>query len=241
MPCSFPRLTSALLVLVASVQAAEPPPPAGSPPAAFSPETYAAVGSAFAQNTRLAELGWTEAQFNAFLDGVRATFQGRPRALDAQARLLHDAIGLRVQALVAQEARARQDHFADPARLAAYMKDVAKTFKLQIADSGLAFGLVSRGGGARPGPDDSVVVSYNAVAADAKTELPALSVKQHRIKVAELLPGLAEGIQMMTMGSSAILVLPPDLSYGGAEWPPDVARGTPLIFTVALHEISAAP
>lgn len=230
----------ALLLLAASFRAAEPAAPA-TVPAAFSLEAYSAVGSGFAQNTRLPDLGWTEAQFEAFLLGVRAAFQGKPLALDAQARLLHDAIGLRVQALVEQDERARQQQFAEPDRLEAYMKEVTKAFKLQRADSGLAFALVTRGGGARPGPDDTVVVTYNAVAADAKTELTSLSVKRHRLKVSELLPGLAEGIQMMTMGSSAMLVVPPDLSYGEGTWPAEVPRGSPLIFSVNLHEIIPAP
>jgi FKBP-type peptidyl-prolyl cis-trans isomerase len=229
---------SASLGLAAFLPAAEPAAPA---PPTFPMDAYVALGSNFAQNTRLAELGWTDVQFEAFVDGLRATFHGSPKPFDTQARLLHEAISRRLQALAEEAQRAREKHYSGPEGIEEYMKDAAKNFKLQRSDSGLAFGLMSRGGGARPGPDDTVVVTYNAVSADAQTELPALSAQRRRVKVADLLPGLAEGVQMMTIESSALLVLPPDLSYGTGAWPAEVSRGSPLIFSVNLHEIIAAP
>ena len=234
------RRIFALLGLIPFIHAAEPATPAVAP-GAYPLETYAVVGSSFAQSTRLADLDWTEEQFNAFLEGVRATLRGKPHPLDERARALLEETGRRLQQRAAPETLAPQEFFADPARLEAYMKDMTKNFKLQRADSGLAFGLMPRGGGARPGPDDTVVVSYHAVAADAKTELPSLAVKQQRVRVAELLPGLAEVVQMMTVGSATMVILPPDLSYGAGEWPPGVVRGTPLIYTLVLHEVISPP
>src|SRR5688572_27015698 len=77
----FPVL---LLPPLAAAFAAEPP-PAPAPAAPYPQEAYASLGSNFARDTGLAQLGWTEEQFNAFLDGVRATYRGRPYAFSEQA------------------------------------------------------------------------------------------------------------------------------------------------------------
>jgi hypothetical protein len=95
-------------------------------------------------------------------------------------------------------------------------------------------------GTARPGPDDTVVVTYEVVAADMQTELPRLGAKARRVRVSELPPGLAEGVQMLAADGTAMLVVPPDLAFADDAWPADVPRA-PLIFTVKLHEIIAAP
>lgn len=235
---SLKRLLPALALSAGLARAADPGglrPAAGSYPL----EAYVAVGSNFAQNTRLADLGMDEKEFAAFLDGVKAAFHGQPRSLDPQARQLHEAFRQRLQHLAEEESRARQNYFADPAHLEAYMKDAVKTFHLQRSDSGLAYGLVASGTG-RAGPDDTVVLSYDVIAADGQTELPQLSVKGKRTKVADLLPGLAEGVQMMVAHGSAMLILPPDLSYGDGPWPDGVVRGTPIIYTVKLEEILTA-
>lgn len=208
--------------------------PSSKPANTYSNETYASLGSSFAQNSRLTDLGWTETQFEAFIQGLRATFEGHPLALTPEAEQLQAAVGKRVEELVAQEHRA---YFSDPARLEAYMKQRVKELRLQRSDSGLAFGLMVRPGGSRPGPEDTVVLSLEAAAADGQTELPALKIDHRRMRVSDLLPGLAEGVQMMAADSSAMFIVPPALSYGDGAWPDGVERGAPIMFTVQLHEV----
>lgn len=236
------RFLSALLLLTPAVRAAEPAAPAKGA-AEFPLEAYAALGSAIAQNTRLPGLGWNDAQIEAFLGGLRAAFKGKPYALDERTKVLQADIRRRLQEIAAKETSAGggQEYFADPARLEAYLKEAAKTLHLERSDSGLAYNIISRGEGARPGPDDTVVISCKVTTADAKTDLPQLGADHRRIKVSELLPGLAEGAQMMTKDSVGMFILPPDLSFGQNEWPAGVERGTPLIFTLALHEVIVAP
>jgi FKBP-type peptidyl-prolyl cis-trans isomerase FkpA/FKBP-type peptidyl-prolyl cis-trans isomerase FklB len=219
-------------VATGSVFSGQPAPP--NQTNSYSAETYASLGSSFAQNSRLTQLGWTENQFEAFIEGLRATFRGRPLAMTAEAQQLQESIGQRVQELVAQE---HQTYYADPARLEAYMKQRAKELRLQRSDSGLAFALLPQPEGSRPGPDDAVVISLEAAAADGQTEIPNLKIDHRRMRVSDLLPGLAEGVQMMQPGSSGLYLVPPALSYGDGTWPAGVERGTPIMFTLKLHEI----
>ena len=48
------------------------------------------------------------------------------------------------------------------------------------------------------------------------------------MKMENLLPGLMEGLQMMTIDASAVFVLPPNLSFGNNPWPDGVQRGAPI-------------
>ncbi len=214
-----------------------------APPAAPAPlSAYAAVGASLVQDNKLTQLGWTEAQIDAFLSGVRSGFRGEGPPVDAQAQSLLNEIGRRMQALTEAEERQRYgtEAFARPGRLTEYLKEIRKQFGLEMSDSGLCYAIRSAGYGAMPTAEDTVIISYKVSKADTQTDLPQLMVDKLRIKVADLPPGLAEGFQMMTVGSIALMVLPPDLSFGDGEWPAGTDRGTPLVFTVKLHEIAAA-
>lgn len=226
-------LSLAALFGAAALQAATPSAPL---------EAYAAVGSSIVDDNRLGRLGWTEAQVEAFLTGVRAAFRGEGRPVDAAAQALLNEIGRRMQEMEQAELRVRfgAEAFARPGHLQNYLKEICKQYQLERSDSGLCYG-IKAGYGPRPGPGDSVVISYKVTLADATTEVPALAVNRQKVRVADLMPGLAEALQMMTVDSAAMLVLPPDISFGAGEWPAGTERGTPLLFTVKLHEVIAAP
>lgn len=55
--------------------------------------------------------------------------------------------------------------------------------------------------------------------------------------VTDLLPGLAEGVQLLKPGGKALVYLPPQLSFGTGDWPDKVPRGMPLAFFLELHEV----
>jgi FKBP-type peptidyl-prolyl cis-trans isomerase len=210
--------------------------PKGTPaPAAPTPlSALSAIGSLLAVSNHLDELGWSEAQIDAFVDGVRAAIHGKPYPFDDAARDASNAIGRRVDEI---EAREQAQEFAKPGALEKYLKDICKQMGLQESDSGLCYGIKFGAKGIRPGPDDTVVVSCTAIAADGKTPIPQLSNQNARGKVSGMLPGFVEGLQMMTVGSDAFFVLPPALSFGAGAWPPGVQRGAPLIFRIELKEV----
>jgi hypothetical protein len=68
-----------------------------------------------------------------------------------------------------------------------------------------------------------------------------LTFKQRRVRVEELIPGLVEIVQMMSPDGSALVLVPPDLSFGTGPWPDGLPRGTPVVCILQLHEIIAAP
>lgn len=233
------RLLPAVLLLPAGIALAANPAPAPTP-AVYPLETFASLGSNFARDTGLNQLGWTEAQFNAFIDGVRATYRGQGYVFTDDANRLRTEVQEKLR-IASEKLEQAQLDFSQPQRLQSYMKDAAKQYKLQFSDSGLAFTLVARNSNLHPGPDDSVVLSCESFAADRRTPVPALALKQQRTKVSALVPGLAEIVQMMSPDGSALVVLPPDLSFGAGPWPEGVPPGSPVICMLQLHEIVAAP
>lgn len=217
---------------------------AAADPNDFPAAAYAEVGSSLAVSSGITRLGWTEAQFDAFVAGMRAAVRGQPVPLTAQGQALHEAIGRRLQELAGGAPpvpAAPSGRFTDAAAVEKYMQEMVAAMKMQRLDSGLAYLLISSGVGSRPAPEDTVELSYAATAPDARTEYPALSAQHRRVKVADLPPGLAEGVQLLVPGGQGMFILPPDLSFGAGEWPAGVERGSPIIFTVSLHAIVTAP
>lgn len=231
----FFRLIPLLLLLAGTARAANPP--AAGAPREFPLGAYADMGFVFGDNGKFARLGWTPQQFEAFITGLRESYEDKSHAFDPTSRALNEEISRRLQQIAKEESQAFNHALKDPARLEAYMKEVCRTMHLDRSDSGLAYGVQGLSSGARPEPGDSVVVTWSVRAADMKSDVALLNVTKATFKVAQLLPGLAEGVQMMTAGSAEMLILPPDLSYGSGEWPPGVEKGTPLVYMVKLEQV----
>lgn len=240
------------LGLVATFGAAAEPPraapnrtgpaPAEQTSAAGTPQhpmsAYSALGSTLARNSRLVDLGWSDAQIEAFIGGVRAAFHGQSSPADPNERELSGEIDREIKDL---DKRRRQQELHTPAGLARFIRAVRKDANLRETDSGLCFRLLTSGSGARPRPQDTIVASIECRTADDMTPLPGLGADHLRVKVGDLVPGLAEGVQMMSVDTHAVFLLPPTLSYAEGEWPRGVERGMPLVFMVHLHEIIPAP
>jgi FKBP-type peptidyl-prolyl cis-trans isomerase len=208
-----------------AVATPEPPPPL---------EAFSAVGSDLVMANHLDQMGWSEAQISAFIDGIRAAIGGKPFPSTDGARQISERINQRKAEF---EARESEQEFARPGRLEDYLKDICKRLRLKQTDSGLCYAIQPGETGMRPGPDDTVVVGITAWAFDGKTVLAQLSDPKAQVRVAGIFPGLAEGLQMMNVGAKAIFVLPPALSFGSGKWPPGVVRGTPLIFQITLDNV----
>jgi hypothetical protein len=232
----FFRCLFVLLLLTGSARAANPSPPAGAP-ATFPPGAYADMGFTLGDNGKFSQLGWTPEQFEAFITGLRESYQGKTHVFDPASQALTESVSRRLQQVALEEMRAFNEYLKDPVRLEAYMKEMCQRMHLERSDSGLAYGVQGLSGSVRPQPDDTVVVTWSVRSPDMKAEVPQLNVTKASLQVAKLLPGLAEGVQMMSAGSAAMLVLPPDLSYGSGEWPPGVERGTPLVYMIKLEQV----
>lgn len=188
---------------------------------------HAALGSYLAENNHIGSLGWTEAQFADFLAGVRASYERRPLPLDDEAKKLRDEISQRVQGILAKET---------PNPVENYFKNLREKEGALQTPSGLHYRITEEGTGEKPGADDMVVISFAARQPDGR-DLPELTRARVRMPVGGLLPGLAEGVQLLTVGGKALFFLPPELAFNETDWPANIPRGMPLGFFVELHEV----
>lgn len=108
--------------------------------------------------------------------------------------------------------------------------------------SGLQYTITQEGTGEQPQPGDLVSVHYVGTLADG-TEFDNSYTRGQPITFplgqGQVIPGWDEGIALLTVGSKATLVIPPDLAYGeqgaGGVIPPDAT----LTFEVELVSVSA--
>jgi len=192
---------------------------------------YAALGSFMAENNRISDLKWTPAQFGAFQEGFRSSYEGRGLPLDEAATKLRDEISRRVQAMTEAE---RPDPVKDYFRMLREKEGVKQTA------SGLHYRVTDEGTGAFPTAADWVVISYAARTPDGKP-IPALGRTRVKLAVRDLLPGLAEGVQLLKVGGKGLIYVPASLSFKEADWPPQLPLNAPLIFFVEMHDIIHAP
>jgi FKBP-type peptidyl-prolyl cis-trans isomerase len=183
-----------------------------------------------AENNRIPDLKWKADQFAAFQEGFRASYEGRGLPLDEAATKLRDEINGRVQAMVVAEQ-------PDPVR--DYFRFLREKEKVQATASGLHYRVTEEGTGSPPKAPDTVVISYAAGLPDGKS-VPALSRSRVKVVVGDLLPGLAEGVQLLKVGGKGLIYVPPALSFKEADWPPQLPREAPLVFFVELHDIIPA-
>lgn len=215
-------------------------PVAAGPKGVFPLSAYSAFGSSLAHSAHFAELGWSDAELSAFLEGIRAAVQGRPYPQDDTSRKLAVEMGRRIADALALSAQQASGPLDPKARLARYFKGMRRRLGLQISDSGLGYNVQTGRNGIRPRPGDTIVFSCVATTADGHTRIPELCTERTRARMEGMMPGLMEGMQMMVVGSTAVFVLPPSLSFGEGAWPEGVERGSPLVYYISLGDVMAA-
>lgn len=219
----------------ASTKPVTPPPvPEIAPAAAARPRElapYAALGSFMAENNRIADLGWSQPQFAAFQDGLRASYEGRGLPMDDAGKRLGEDVSRRVQAMLTAER---------PEPMQEYFRTLREKENVKATPSGLHYRITEEGSDTIPGPNDAVVISYTARLPDGQN-IPKLSQVRVRVQVRDLLPGLAEGVQLLKVGGKALVYLPPELSFTAKSWPPQLPKGAPIVFFLELHDVVKAP
>jgi FKBP-type peptidyl-prolyl cis-trans isomerase len=223
----------------ANAQPASTPAPAPAP--SYPLSAYSSFGSSLALSGHFAELGWSDEQVNAFLQGFKAAVQGKAVPADDAARQFATDMGKRITEINAA-GQLQDAESADPkVRLKTYFREMGKRLGLQVSDDGLGYNVQSGRNGIRPRVGDTIVFTVKATQADGATVLRQLSAEHLRVKFSGMMPALMEGLQMMTVGSHAVFVVPPALSFADGAWPDGVPQGSPLVYWVSLEEVVAAP
>jgi FKBP-type peptidyl-prolyl cis-trans isomerase len=223
-------LLASVLALAAAAQTA-PAAPAQNP---GNLEAYEQFGSTVAKSAGITDLNWNEAQFAAFVTGLRAAQDKHPVPSAEAGRQLLAEIQRRLA-----EVRARDKAAQDP-DLVKFLQTAQVGVGMQKTDSGLLCRLLMPGSGPRPRPGDLIVADFIAKQPDGSTGIPALSGQGMRLRVGEMPPGVNEALQMLALGGHGVFVIPPHLSFGTGKWPEGIAPGTPILLQIELKDILPA-
>ncbi len=107
-----------------------------------------------------------------------------------------------------------------------------------VTESGLQYEVLKKGEGARPSKEDTVTVDYVGTFADGQTFDSSIERGEPAtFSVGQVIPGWAEALQLMNVGSKFKLVIPPAIAYGEQGAPPVIPANAVLVFEVELLSI----
>lgn len=227
-------LASALL-LVAACSAPDSPPAADAPLETDDAKASYAIGLNLGGQLQPAA---DRLDMGALRRGLEDALAERDPALPQQE--LGRALQAFSQSVQAEEEEQRAAEGRENVEAGeAYMAENAEREGVQTTESGLQYEVLEEGDGPRPGPEDQVTVHYRGTLIDG-TEFDSSYERGEpaTFGVGGVIPGFAEGLQLMPVGSTYRFVIPSDLAYGEQ----GAAGGTigpseTLIFEVELIEI----
>lgn len=188
----------------------------------------------YAQGVQLGRQG-SELPFDvdAFVAGIRDGLAGESRLSDEE---MEEAMaGFRELVSEAVDAEAADNRVAGET----FLEENLQRDQVEATESGLQYEVIEQGDGPRPGPDDVVRVHYRGTTIDGEVfDESYARGEPATFPVGQVIPGWAEGVQLMSVGSKYKFYVPADLAYG--DTPPPGApfgAGATLIFEVELLEI----
>lgn len=117
----------------------------------------------------------------------------------------------------------------------AFRDQFAQQQGVSQTDSGLLYEVLKEGSGPKPGARDRVEVHYEGTLTDG-TVFDSSRARGESIVFGldQVIPGWTEALQLMSVGSSYRIVLPPELAYAQMGAPPVIGPMATLVFEVEL-------
>jgi FKBP-type peptidyl-prolyl cis-trans isomerase len=127
------------------------------------------------------------------------------------------------------------------ARGAEYLKSHAEKEGVQVTESGLQYIVITEGDGIKPKATDEVTVHYRGTLIDG-TEFDSSYSRNApaSFTLNQVIPGWTEGVQLMSVGSKFLFVIPYELGYGERGAGGSIGPYETLIFEVELLEIKSS-
>ena len=171
-----------------------------------------------------------EIDYAAFTDGLRAAMEqaeaklSRSEALELVQNAFEDAMNK-------QSAELREKEME-------FLTENADREGVITTESGLQYMVLEEGSGPKPTAKDTVTVHYEGSLIDGRVfDSSYQQDKPEEIPLDMVIPGWAEGIQLMNVGSKHRIFIPSDLAYGERGAGQIIPPYSTLIFTIELISI----
>ncbi|RMH94921.1 FKBP-type peptidyl-prolyl cis-trans isomerase [Lysobacter pythonis] len=185
----------------------------------------------------------SDIELETVVRGLKDELSGGKKLVDdGQAREIMAGFMEKMQAKMMAEQMAKARKNTEEGQK--FLAENGKKEGVKTTASGLQYQVVTEGKGAKPGEGDAVKVKYKGTLLDG-TEFDSTEKQGGEPAVLPLdrvIPGWAEGIRLMPVGSKYKFWIPSNLGYGeqvppGAPFPPNAT----LVFDVELLDIVKAP
>jgi len=188
-----------------------------------------ALGMLIGVNFDLSSFG-LEFDYNALAEGVRAITEKdiTPQFSQQEAMEIVETAYYEAMEVIARENRSREQEFL-------YANSMRSD--IQTTGSGLQYEIIYETQGEKPEPDSVARVYYSGTLADGTLFDESYEEDGAYIPLDRVIPGFAEGVMMMSVGSIYRFYIPSDLAYGRDGIQGYVPYYSALIFTVELLEI----
>jgi FKBP-type peptidyl-prolyl cis-trans isomerase len=184
---------------------------------------------------QLKDIG-TTVKLPAFNEGIRQALQGESAIIDSSTI---DNIRRRFADYIKDQMAQKEQEQASTNRAASqkFLENNKKSEGVKTTSSGLQYKVLQKGKGTSPTATDSVVIQYKGSLIDG-TVIDSTSKSQPAtLDLSKTIPGLTEGIQLMSVGSKYRFFIPPELAYGSMGAPPAIPPESVLIFDIELIDV----
>jgi FKBP-type peptidyl-prolyl cis-trans isomerase len=173
-----------------------------------------------------------DVDYELMLEGIKAQHK------DAETLITLDQAGESLQAKMETTLATQTEE--NKARGADYLKSHAEKEGVQVTESGLQYIVITEGDGVQPKPSDEVTVHYRGTLIDG-TEFDSSYSRNAPASfgLSQVIPGWTEGLQLMSVGSKFLFVIPYELGYGERGAGGSIGPYETLIFEVELLEITS--
>ena len=121
---------------------------------------------------------------------------------------------------------------------AAFLAANGKKAGVTTTASGLQIRTLVPGSGKKPGPTQSVTVHYEGkLIDDSVFDSSFKRGETISFRLNQVIPGWTEGLQLMSEGETAELVIPQDIGYGARGSGRSIPGYQTLIYKVELHQV----
>jgi FKBP-type peptidyl-prolyl cis-trans isomerase FkpA len=179
----------------------------------------------------------TKIRMPPFTLGMNQAIAGKSSLIDSVAA---DTLRKEFASQASQHVQKEQQALAEKNKKTneAFLSGNKKRSGVKSTKSGLQYMVIKQGKGPRPSATDSVLVRYKGSFIDGTVVDSSTGDQPTGFNLQRILPGLAEGISLMNVGSAYRFFLPPELAYGLPGAPPRVPPNSVLIFDITLVEIA---
>ncbi len=189
-----------------------------------------AIGMQIAQSLKFSDM---EIDIDVLIRGLLDQFLGDDLLLtEQQVRQVQNEF-MAQQADDQEQQHARGQHNRERSR--EFLDNNKEKDNIYVTDSGLQYEIIESSDGVSPGPGDTVEVHYVGKTFEGRTfDSSRARGEPAAFPLDGIVPGLAEGIQLMNAGEKYVFYLPPELGYGERGIGEVIEPNTALIFEIEL-------